>query len=360
MPTLSPTGEVAPALSLEGLRKRFGAVAAIDGVSLAVPSRATLALLGPSGCGKTTILRSIAGFVELDEGAIRIGGRDVTRLPPEARGTGMVFQNYALFPHMTVAENVAFGLKMHRVSRPERAERVASALSLVQLGALADRYPAELSGGQQQRTALARAVAIRPDLLLLDEPFGALDENLRQVMQIELRKLQQRLGLTTVIVTHDQEEAMIVGDLIAVVRSGRIEQIAPPSTLYDRPATRFVADFMGVENILDARSDGREIHLGAHRLPCRQRGSDASPQGAVAVAVRAEAVTVERDGREGAWPGRVAFATNLGGRILYEIDVEGVGRIKSAEPRNAGRSGLPEGTPVAVRIAPESLTVLGS
>lgn len=153
---------------------------------------------------------------------------------------------------------------------------------------------------------------------------------------------------------------MIVGDLIAVVRAGRIEQVAPPSTLYDRPATRFVADFMGVENILEARAEGGEIHLGAHRLPCASPGHGATPQGAVAVAVRAEAVGVEREAGEGAWPGRVAFATNLGGRILYEIDVAGVGRIKAAEPRNAGRSGLPEGTAVAVRIAPESLTLLGS
>ena len=353
---------VAPGLALEGLEKRFGAVAAIDGVSLEVAQGAILALLGPSGCGKTTILRAIAGFVAPDRGVIRLGGRDVTGLPPERRGTGMVFQNYALFPHMTVAENVAFGLRMHRVPRGERGGLVADALEMVQLGHVAGRYPSQLSGGQQQRTALARAVVIKPDLLLLDEPFGALDENLRETLQIELRKLQQRLGVTTVIVTHDQAEAMILADQVAVMRAGAVEQFAPPALVYDRPATRFVAGFMGVANILDAVVDGDGVLVGPYRLELSPAARLSVRGGGAAVAIRAEAVAVvgrdEAGDEPGGWPGHVVFARNLGGRLLYEVELAGVGRLKAEMPRVAAERVLAPGAEVSVRIDPLHCTLL--
>ncbi len=343
-----------PALQLAGLQKRFGAVAAIDGVSLDVPRGAILALLGPSGCGKTTILRTIAGFVAPDRGTIRLAGRDVTRLPPERRGTGMVFQNYALFPHMTVTENVAFGLRMHRVPREKRAGLVAEALAMVQLGHVAGRYPSQLSGGQQQRAALARAVVIQPDVLLLDEPFGALDENLRETLQVELRKLQQRLGVTTVIVTHDQAEAMILADQIALMRAGQVEQLASPATVYDHPATRFVAGFMGVENILDAQADGETLRIGPHGLPTPSTAC-ARP---TALAVRAESIGLLPHGSGEGWPGQVVFASNLGGRLLYEVEVIGIGRIKVERPRVAGVQAYAVGAHVALQIDPRSCTLL--
>ena len=353
-----PPGLSLPGLSLEGLEKRYGATAAIDGVSLQVPSGAILALLGPSGCGKTTVLRTVAGFVTPDRGVVRLLGRDVTGLPPERRGTGMVFQSYALFPHMTVAENVAFGLRMHRVPRGERAALVAAGLEMVQLGHVAGRYPTQLSGGQQQRTALARAVAIKPGVLLLDEPFGALDENLRETLQIELRKLQQRLGVTTVIVTHDQAEAMILADHVAVMRAGTVEQFAPPAAVYDRPATRFVAGFMGVANILDAAWDGDAVAVGPFRLSLPPAARLPTGAGSMAVAIRAEAVRIAAAGDPDGWPGHVAFARNLGGRLLYEIEVPGAGRLKAELPRAAADGVLPAGTAVAVRLDPLHCTVL--
>ncbi|HWK47624.1 MAG TPA: ABC transporter ATP-binding protein [Stellaceae bacterium] len=354
----APAGSTrpAPALELEGLEKQFGTMRAIDGVSLSIPPSSILALLGPSGCGKTTILRSIAGFVELDKGTIKLGGRDVTKLAPEQRGTAMVFQNYALFPHMTVADNVAFGLKMRRIGRAERARRVADALALVQLGPLAGRYPGELSGGQQQRTALARAVVTQPDLLLLDEPFGALDQNLREALQIELRKLQQRLGLATVIVTHDQQEAMILADQVAVMRAGTVEQLAPPAVVYDRPATRFVARFMGIDNILDGELDGDAVRLGPYRLsmPPGQRGVRGDRK--ATIAVRAEAIGLA-DPADG-WPGQIAYATNLGGRVLYEVAVEGLGTLKVDVPRAPGYARRAVGEAVGVRLDHQSCTLL--
>jgi ABC-type Fe3+/spermidine/putrescine transport system ATPase subunit len=347
-----------PALELDGLEKRFGTVAAIDGVSLTVPRAAILALLGPSGCGKTTILRAIAGFVEPDRGNIRLAGRDVTRLPPERRGTGMVFQNYALFPHMTVAQNVAFGLQMHKVPRAQREALVADALSLVQLSHMAARYPSQLSGGQQQRAALARSVVIRPDILLLDEPFGALDENLRETLQIELRKLQQRLGVTTVIVTHDQAEAMILADQIAVLRAGQIEQLASPATVYDRPATRFVAGFMGVENILDAVVDAGGVRIGPYWMELPPGGRSSATCGEAWVAARAESIGLRLPDAGDGWPGSIVFSSNLGGRLLYEVEVAGVGRIKVERPRAAGIEAHATGTAVTLQLDARSCTLL--
>jgi ABC-type Fe3+/spermidine/putrescine transport system ATPase subunit len=347
------------ALVLDGLHKSYDGVAAVADVSLGIPKGSILALLGPSGCGKTTILRSIAGFVTLDKGQIRLDGRDITRLPPEQRGTAMVFQNYALFPHMNVAENAAFGLRMRKVGQAERDQRVAEVLAMVRLDELADRYPSELSGGQQQRAALARAIITRPDVLLLDEPFGALDQNLREAMQIELRKLQQQLNLTTVIVTHDQQEAMILADKVAVMRDGQVIQLATPADIYDRPATRFVAGFMGIDNILDARVDGGRIRIGGGTIGMPPVRRSLATGSAVTIAVRAEAIALGPAGPgDGVLQGLIAYAANLGGHALYEVDIATGERLKVSEPRAPGRPTRMAGEAVALRIDPQSCTIL--
>ena len=236
-------------LRVEGLRKRFGDVAALDGVSLDIASGELLTILGPSGSGKTTLLKVVAGFETPDAGAVRVDGVEITTLPPARRDIGMVFQNYALFPHLTVRANVAFPLEMRNVAKAEVERRVTEALQLVELGGYDQRLPRQLSGGQQQRVALARAIVFNPRLLLLDEPFGALDRKLRETMQLEVRRLQRRLGLTTIFITHDQEEALVLSDRIAVMNSGRIEQVATTTEIYERPASAFVADFVGESNI---------------------------------------------------------------------------------------------------------------
>jgi ABC-type Fe3+/spermidine/putrescine transport system ATPase subunit len=242
-----------PALELRGVRKRYGTVIALHETSLAVAEGRLVFLLGPSGCGKTTTLRIVAGFVEPDAGEVRIRGTRVDGLPPERRGLGMVFQHYALFPHLTVAENVAFGLRMRRVSGAAVRARVARALELVQLQGFEARYPRALSGGQQQRVALARAIVIEPSLLLLDEPLSNLDLKLRTEMRSEIRALQRTLGVPTVFVTHDQEEALTMADEVAVMAAGRIVQTGTPSALYEQPANRFVAQFIGEANVETGR-----------------------------------------------------------------------------------------------------------
>jgi putative spermidine/putrescine transport system ATP-binding protein len=243
---------------LNELNKRYGNQVAVDALSLTIEPGSMLALLGPSGCGKTTCLRMIAGLVQPTSGEIFIDGKQVTRIPVHKRNIGMLFQNYALFPHMSVAENVAFGLEARRIPRAETATRVADALQLVQLGGYENRLPAELSGGQQQRVALARCLVVEPALLLLDEPLGALDKSLRESMQVELRSLQRRLGITTIMVTHDQEEALTLADQVAIMRGGRLEQLGTPEEVYQAPASRFVAGFIGVSNFFRGRIDTRE------------------------------------------------------------------------------------------------------
>jgi len=244
-------------LVVDRCTKAFGDVVAVNDVTLEIPSGGFFSMLGPSGCGKTTTLRMIAGFETPDRGRILLRGGDVTGLPPQRRDVNMVFQSYGLFPHMTVAENVAFGLKIKRVARAEVGPRVEEALRTVRLDGLADRRPSQLSGGQQQRVALARALVNRPAALLLDEPLGALDLQLRKEMQLELKQLQVRTGTTFVYVTHDQEEAMTMSDRIAVMSGGVVEQLAPPRELYQRPATPFVAGFIGVSNLIELRVDDR-------------------------------------------------------------------------------------------------------
>jgi len=239
-----------PAVELVDLHKTYGSAVAVGGINLTVEPGEFLTLLGPSGCGKTTTLSMIAGFVEPTSGSIRLGGRSVEKLPPFRRDIGLVFQDYALFPHMDVATNVGFGLRMRHVEKKEAARRVAEALELVQLGHLGNRRPAALSGGQRQRVALARALVIRPAVLLLDEPLSNLDLKLREEMRLEISAVQRRTGITTVLVTHDQGEALAVSDRIAVMRAGRVEQVGKPGEIYESPATRFVAEFIGSMNFL--------------------------------------------------------------------------------------------------------------
>jgi putative spermidine/putrescine transport system ATP-binding protein/spermidine/putrescine transport system ATP-binding protein len=281
---------------LRELTKLFGATRAVDRVSLTMEPGSIVALLGPSGCGKTTTLRMIAGLLQPDAGDIMIDGRSMTKVPVHRRNVGMLFQNYALFPHMTVAENIGFGLETRRVNRSEAAGRIKDALQLVQLTGFEDRMPMQLSGGQQQRVALARALVVEPAVLLLDEPLGALDKSLRQSMQVELRDLQRRLGITTVLVTHDQEEALTMADRIAIMRDGYVEQSGPPSEVYQRPISRFIASFLGVANFFHGKVEWsgsgtmRVVVPGGPPISVRS----SRPMGAtVTVALRPEAVKVE-------------------------------------------------------------------
>jgi spermidine/putrescine ABC transporter ATP-binding subunit len=281
-------------VTLTNLVKRYGATRALDGVSLAVAPGEFFTLLGPSGCGKTTTLRSVAGFVVPDVGEVAINGATVTGVPPHLRRVGMVFQHYALFPHRTVAQNVGFGLRMQRVAKPEINRLVDEALALVQLPGHGARYPGQLSGGEQQRVALARALVTRPSVLLLDEPLGALDKKLRDHMKIELKRLQREVGITTIYVTHDQEEALTMSDRIAVMHRGRVEQVATPRGLYETPATAFVAGFIGNINLLSGRAaSSNTVECGSARLAV----SGAAPAGAtVAVALRPERVRLDPSG----------------------------------------------------------------
>lgn len=352
-------------LELASVSKSYGERKVVDRLSLRLPKGALLTLLGPSGCGKTTVLRMIAGFVETSDGDILIDGTDVTRLIPERRPTSIMFQSYALFPHMTVAENVAFGLRLRGERGTTLKRRVSEMLDLVGLGAFAQHYPSQLSGGQQQRTALARSLVIGPKVLLLDEPFAALDRDLRERMQIELRKLQQSLGITMVVVTHDQHEALILSDYVAVMNGGRIEQFNDPTTLYDRPATRFVAGFMGIPNLLDGRlehsAEGARIALGALTLPVSHvpAGLAAGP---VAVALRREELMlrpIEMPAPEtgGRITGRLRFARPIGSQIAAEVETE-AGLLHVLAPRQGF---LPElGAAVALHVPATQVVVMAA
>src|ERR1043166_3166031 len=309
-------GGRAAAVRPERLSKSFdGIKRAVDGVDLAIAAGEFFSLLGPSGCGKTTTLRMIAGFETPDEGRIHVGGADVTDVPVHRRNLGMVFQSYALFPHRTVAENVAFGLRMRGRPRREIAEAVARALRQVALAGYEDRRPAQLSGGEQQRVALARALVVRPPVLLCDEPLGALDRKLRQSMQFELKQLQKDLGVTLIFVTHDQEEAMAMADRIAVMNAGRIEQAGTPAEIYGRPRTRFVADFIGEINLFTgAWRDGRFCLTSGVALPA-DGGARAGPG---SIAGRPERMRFVAAG-EAVFSGTIESANYLGGHVLYRV-----------------------------------------
>jgi spermidine/putrescine ABC transporter ATP-binding subunit len=337
---------------LEQVTVRYGTVRALAGLDLALEEGELLSLLGPSGCGKTTTLNAIAGFVTPAAGRVLIDGADVSGAPPHARGLGVVFQSYALFPHLTVADNVAFGLRERRVPRAEIAARVAEALALVRLPAAAHRRPAQLSGGMQQRVALARALVIRPRVLLLDEPLAALDRKLREEMRGELREIQRRVGITTVFVTHDQHEALGLSDRIAVMNAGRVEQLGAPREIYERPATRFVADFIGASSVIEGVVvDARTVELpGSVRLDVRL--TRPRPAGArVQLLIRPEHVEVP--GAPGAGvPATVSSLMYLGDHTEIRLEIAGGTRVL-ATVRGATR--LQPGESVLVGLPPEAL-----
>ena len=312
-------------LQLNNLSKRYGDHVVVAGATLDVADGEFLVLLGPSGCGKTTTLRMIAGFVEPSGGSATIGAADVTYLPPWRRNTGMVFQSYALFPHMTAAENVGFGLEMRKVPKADIAARAKEVLRLVRLDQYAERYPRQLSGGQQQRVALARALAVRPDVLLLDEPLSNLDAKLREEVRIEIRELQRQLGLTTIMVTHDQEEALTVADRLVVMADGEIKQIGSQRDLYERPANRFVAGFVGRSTFLDGRvtAPGEFETAGGLRLQCRQ---DAIA-GPASIALRPERLTLEAAGLDNRLPGQVEFVSYLGAVLELHVRLSPADRV---------------------------------
>ena len=358
-PTRPAAGE-RPALVLRALTKHFGSAVAVDGIDLDVRPGEFLTLLGPSGSGKTTTLRMVAGFMAPTAGSIGIDGSDMTRVPPHRRDVGMVFQNYALFPHMTAAENVAFPLRMRRRPGAEIKKRVGEALDLVKLGSFGDRYPRQLSGGQQQRIALARAVVFEPRLLLMDEPLGALDRKLRESLQLEIIRVSRELGATVLYVTHDQEEALVMSDRIAIFSMGRIEQLGSGADLYDRPASLFVADFIGESNILRGRY---EVDGGAGgwmtrdetrwRVGAASAGrSDVASGAAAALVVRPERMRVLADG---ATPDglNTADATvdevlYLGPDIKYQLALPWGQRISIREPRELDARELERGERVRI------------
>jgi ABC-type Fe3+/spermidine/putrescine transport system ATPase subunit len=318
-------------ISVKNLTKRFGPQAAVNDVSLSIEEGEMFTLLGPSGCGKTTLLRLVAGFYTPDEGEIRFGDRVVNEVPPHERGIGMVFQNYALWPHMTVAENVSYGLKLRKISPADIAGRVAAVLEKVKLTGLGDRYPGQLSGGQQQRVALARALVLNPQILLLDEPLSNLDAKIRIQVRAEIRKLQKELGITTVYVTHDQEEALTLSDNIAVFNQGKVFQIGPPKALYERPANRFVADFIGINNLVDGTVRAIEGPLQVLRVntPVGEISAIHDKRLAVGdrcvICIRPENATVdgESGGERNRLKGKIAFAAYLGNTLRYDVDLGG-------------------------------------
>jgi len=312
-------------LVLTGITRRFGSVQALAGVDLRVRPGEMLTILGPSGSGKTTMLKVVAGFEVPDEGTVQLAGRDVTLAPPARRDIGMVFQNYALFPHMTVAENIAFPLRMRRIGSADIKRKVEEVLRLVELAGYGDRLPRQLSGGQQQRVALARAIVFGPRLLLLDEPFGALDRKLREQMQLEVKRLQRRLGLTALFVTHDQEEALILSDRIAVMNKGNIVQIGTPQEIYTRPVDRFVGDFIGESNLFQARVKQQGVAVIGDRVAIRIPESAAlTPNAEIGLLVRPERPRpVPADGRaDNVFAGTVDELIYLGESVKYSIRLD--------------------------------------
>ena len=333
-------------VELVGVTKAYGNAAVLHPLSLALAPGELVALLGPSGCGKTTTLRLVAGLDTADAGIIRLDGVDVTALPPERRGLGMVFQQYAIWPHRTVAENVAYPLERAGVARAERARRVQEALGLVHLGALEQRRPEQLSGGQLQRVALARALVARPRVLLLDEPLSNLDAALREELGAEIRALQRRLGITTLLVTHDQAEALSLADRVAVMNAGRLEQLAPPAEVYARPRTAFVARFVGGGNVLAARIEKGRVRCGALTLPA----PDGARDGDVEIVVRPEDLHLAAEGA----PARVTERFYRGDRVELRLRL-GDADVRAVVPASEGD--VPLGA--EVRVAARRCWVLG-
>ena len=342
---------------LEGLSRHYGPVVALDHLDLTLQPGELIALLGPSGCGKTTTLRLLAGLEDADAGRITVGGRDITRLSAAKRDMGMVFQAYSLFPHMTVRQNVAFGLRLRKVATAQRDKRALEMLDLVGLSVQADRYPHQLSGGQQQRVALARALAIEPQVLLLDEPLSALDAKVRAQLRDEIRRIQLEVGITTLFVTHDQEEALAIADRVGVMRAGHLEQLAPPTEVYSRPATSFVAEFVGLTNRLVGEVRAGQLTVRGRVLPLVERET---PDGQVVALVRPEAVTLaSHDAPEsGPLVGTVIAVTFLGATSRVTVDLGDTTVL--AQLTTADATALPAGSRVALTIRPDPVLVSAS
>jgi len=354
-----------PALQLVGLSKRFDSQLVVDGCDLEVAAGEFMTILGPSGCGKTTTIRIVAGYIAPTSGRVLLAGRDITGLPAQKRRMGMVFQDYALFPHMTVRDNVAFGLRMRRVGRTERARAVDELLELVGLSEAADARPASLSGGMQQRVAVARALAVRPEVLLLDEPFSALDAKLRVTLRGEVKRIHAETGVTTILVTHDQEEALTLSDRVVVMRSGRIEQVGSPREVYTRPTTRFVLDFVGRRTTIPAEVAGRDsdgllrCRAGVTTLLATDPGGFA-PGARVTLAVRPEQVVPcapvsENNGTMNRFRGSVDSVEFVGSLEHLTLTVEG---LEGPLLCDAPVGGYRPGEAIAVAVSPEAVVVL--
>jgi len=345
----SPRGERGHDLRLDGITHWFGEVVAIDDVTLDIRAGELLALLGPSGCGKSTLLRIVSGFIRQNEGSVLFDGERVDHLPPNRRGVGIVFQNYALFPHMSVRQNVAYGLEAHHWPRQRIAPRIEEMLELVHMGAFAERLPRQLSGGQQQRVALARCLAVDPKILMLDEPFGALDKNLRLDMQIEVKRLQREYGITTILVTHDQEEALSMADRVAVMNRGRIEQVASPTDIYDRPATLFVNQFVGTTNLLPGRivaadATGTDVALagGVLHAPPAKLATGTN----VLLSVRPEQLRLNRAAGSGQLKGTVKMVMPLGPQVIFDVETTDGIAVKISQSRDAGAGDYASGSTI--------------
>jgi spermidine/putrescine transport system ATP-binding protein len=351
------------AIELVGLRKEFGSVVAVDGIDITVAGGEFFSLLGPSGCGKTTTLRMIAGFEQPTSGSIFIDGVDVAHTPPHRRPVNTVFQNYALFPLMTVYENVAFGLAYVRATKGEIEQRVRAALAMVRLAAYEKRRPAQLSGGQQQRVALARALVLNPAVLLLDEPLGALDAKLRKALQIELKSLQEQLGITFIYVTHDQEEALTMSDRLAVLADGRVEQVGTPGEVYEEPATAYVADFLGLSNLMEgmvsAANDNGTCRVRVGETDLTARSTD-TPAGSVKLVIRPERVRLLPTGSSGSncVHGTVDRVIYLGATRQIVVRLAHGETIQAMLPNTSDSVAYAQGAKVVAEFPQDSLRVL--
>ncbi|NTJ45335.1 ABC transporter ATP-binding protein [Agrobacterium larrymoorei] len=337
-------------LTLNKLRKVYGPVVAVEQVDLAVEKGEFISLLGPSGCGKTTTLQMVAGFVEPTGGTIKLGDTDLGRLPPNRRGLGIVFQSYALFPHMTVAQNLAFGLEMRGVAREEIAKRVTETLALVGLSDKAGRYPRQMSGGQQQRVALGRALIIKPSILLLDEPLSNLDAKMREEMQIELRQIQQTIGTTTILVTHDQHEALALSDRIVVMSAAKVEQIGSPIDVYEKPATPFVASFLGRTNIFMGEARGSSLDVGGCEISFNH-----PLEGRCSISIRPEKLTLANAGSNGL-AGIVKTRVFQGDHWLFQIDTPAGPAVVVSQ--NNGTTAPSVGEQICLVMKPEDAVLL--
>jgi ABC-type Fe3+/spermidine/putrescine transport system ATPase subunit len=347
---------VQPVLKLEQITKRYGTVHALGPVDIDVAKGELLTLLGPSGCGKTTTLHIIAGLIGPSDGVLRLEGRDITRLAPPYRDIGLVFQNYALFPHRTIAENVGFGLRMRKRPKAEIAERVKRMLDVVGLPGVEQRYPHQLSGGQRQRVALARALVIEPSILLLDEPLSNLDALLRKRMRLELRDIQQRLGITTVFVTHDQDEAFEMSDRVVLLNAGKVEQIGRPEELYDRPQSRFAAEFIGEASLLDgtvSRVDGEGVvvSIGGVEVPAKPVRAGLTAGAPAILMLRPERIELDASGAPGTMPVDVTKRIFQGDRIRFELHAPSGHSFHCSVPNREATRGIETGARVGARFS---------